>query len=800
MWQGRVSRPSATESFMTGFSPTIRLRALAVAACMLTGGLVAGALGVPADAIVPRGVVTSVVGSGFDADGQVSNILDTVDGRRAIDIATNAGETLMLLDDGSLVTTAAQWRIDNWVNTLGGRGIVDIESGYAAAYAILSDGSAATIDPLPTNYPIATATAGKTFTAISGGRHAAAGLTTDGDVVAWGDDTNGDITGLAAAGIDGNAKQIDMGLNHGLALLTDGSVVGWGYDAQGSTSGAAAAIDGGTVEKVVAGSYVSFAILGDGTVAAWGSQAATLSASIADTADGRFIADLDVYFDDIVLTFTDGTIAVVPSSSAQSADLAAQIGDRRVFQVEVGDGFSVALLGGPSVTFSVLAGELPGDDIADVVVTIDDRIHIAAGPYLGGTDFSIEWDGVEVQASTTGDDGFASEVIEIPDTAAIGEHIVSFIADGHEISTTVSLAPGLVGRTPIVTGTVRVNETLTAVRGKWTVGAAFSYSWLRDGKTIASATASTYTLTTADLGKSIQVKVTGTKQGFAATSKTSVKTGKVGAGRLVVSGTTVSGTPRVGETLTVTTGTGSPVTPTFSYQWYANGKPIAKATKSTYLLTGTSADKLISVGVTAAKTGYTSVVAVIEHGGYVERGTLELGSYYNDGVPAVGKALKVIRYLPNAQTPGVTVEYQWLRDGSPILGATKSTYKPTKADLGRGVSTRVLLSRTGYTPDYFETYPSEIYATQVKAGTVKITGTPKVGSTLTATATGQPSDTTVQMVWQKKKGSKVTSLTVSDTYTLQAADKGFTIFVEAHFSKIGYASSTAKSPATKRIG
>mgnify|MGYP003704356425 CR=1 FL=1 len=43
----------------------------------------------------------------------------------------------------------------------------------------------------------------------------------------------------------------------------------------------------------------------------------------------------------------------------------------------------------------------------------------------------------------------------------------------------------------------------------------------------------------------------------------------------------ISGTAKVGSTLTAKPGTWTSKT-TFSYQWYANGKAISKATKVTY--------------------------------------------------------------------------------------------------------------------------------------------------------------------------------------------------------------------------
>jgi hypothetical protein len=69
----------------------------------------------------------------------------------------------------------------------------------------------------------------------------------------------------------------------------------------------------------------------------------------------------------------------------------------------------------------------------------------------------------------------------------------------------------------------------------------------------------------------------------------------------------VSGTAKVGRKLVVKTGGWSPK-PKLSYQWYRNGKAIAKATKVTYRLTAKDKGKRISVKVTAKKAGYRTLV------------------------------------------------------------------------------------------------------------------------------------------------------------------------------------------------
>lgn len=65
---------------------------------------------------------------------------------------------------------------------------------------------------------------------------------------------------------------------------------------------------------------------------------------------------------------------------------------------------------------------------------------------------------------------------------------------------------------PAITGTAQEGQTLTSSTGTWTGNPTptYSYQWKRNGSNIGSATNSTYTLVTADVGQSIKCTVTAT--------------------------------------------------------------------------------------------------------------------------------------------------------------------------------------------------------------------------------------------------------------------------------------------------
>ena len=109
------------------------------------------------------------------------------------------------------------------------------------------------------------------------------------------------------------------------------------------------------------------------------------------------------------------------------------------------------------------------------------------------------------------------------------------------------------------------------------------------------------------VGKKITVTVTGTKTGYTTTAKTSASTAAVAAGTLIAQVPSISGTAKVGKTLTANPGTWAPAPVTLTYQWKANGINISGATAKTYVISSSVKGKKITVTVTGTKSGYTTV-------------------------------------------------------------------------------------------------------------------------------------------------------------------------------------------------
>ena len=133
---------------------------------------------------------------------------------------------------------------------------------------------------------------------------------------------------------------------------------------------------------------------------------------------------------------------------------------------------------------------------------------------------------------------------DIPNATSL-THRVLDSEIGHELALTATLTKATVtattqsvtktvqGRqlkltpTPKITGQAVSGKTLKVSAGRWDSGTSLSYQWLSDGIEVSGETASSYLLTSDDVGHQITVTVTGTKSNYSATSKTSKATSRV---------------------------------------------------------------------------------------------------------------------------------------------------------------------------------------------------------------------------------------------------------------------------------
>ena len=263
------------------------------------------------------------------------------------------------------------------------------------------------------------------------------------------------------------------------------------------------------------------------------------------------------------------------------------------------------------------------------------------------------------------------------------------------------LAPAVPANTaaPAITGTAQVGQTLTSSTGTWSNSpTGYAYQWLRGGVAIAGATAASYVQVSADLAASITVRVTASNAAGAGTPASSAAVGPVAAASSPVPVNSVApaitGTARVGQTLTSSTGTWSNSPTGYAYQWLRAGVAIAGATGATYPLVTADVGAIITVRVVASNAGGSSAAATSAGVGEV----LPLVPS-NAAVPEITGTAQVGQTLTSStgiwsNSPN-GYAYQWLRGGVAIAGATSATYLLVTADLAATITVQVVASNTG---------------------------------------------------------------------------------------------------------
>jgi 5'-nucleotidase len=135
-------------------------------------------------------------------------------------------------------------------------------------------------------------------------------------------------------------------------------------------------------------------------------------------------------------------------------------------------------------------------------------------------------------AGSNDDAGTASVDVVLPGGTAAGTvalHVVGATGTDAIVPITVEAEPTLTVGTPTIDDTTPVvGQTLTASPGTWGPAPVdLAYQWLADGAEITGADQATFTVTAAQVGQHLSVRVTGTKTGYQTASATSAATGAV---------------------------------------------------------------------------------------------------------------------------------------------------------------------------------------------------------------------------------------------------------------------------------
>lgn len=163
---------------------------------------------------------------------------------------------------------------------------------------------------------------------------------------------------------------------------------------------------------------------------------------------------------------------------------------------------------------------------------------------------------------------------------------------------------------PSLSGPGTVGTTLSVNPGTWTVAnPTFTYQWYRDDEPVAGATSSTYPVTAADAGHTLRADVTASAREYESWTQSAASIAVQLGSAYAVKQPTVSGTPRLGKTLTAHPGTWNTSGLRYGYQWTAAGQPIAGATSPTLRLITGMAGKAVGVTITNLTEGYKATTA-----------------------------------------------------------------------------------------------------------------------------------------------------------------------------------------------
>ena len=336
--------------------------------------------------------------------------------------------------------------------------------------------------------------------------------------------------------------------------------------------------------------------------------------------------------------------------------------------------------------------------------------------------------------------------------------------------------PVIVSGSVAVEGAPASGRPIRAVVSGWETGVALSYQWLRNGTAVVGATSPSYTVTAADAGARLSVVVTGTRAGSDPVQV--ISDPAVVPSQLTGSTPVVSGRAVQGQSLSAVAGAW-PTGTALGYQWLRNGAPIAGATGAKYVLAAADAGQKITVRVTGVLAGYLDAVKT--------SAPVLVLRVMSAPVPALAGTVKVGSALvarPGAWGSGVSLGYQWLRNGAPVRGAVGSSYRLGTGDAGQRIAVRVAGVKAGYAP-----------ASGVSAGVVvprvlqasipSYTGQALLGAVLQARTGTWSAGTAFRYQWYRN-GAAIPGETRS-SHRLGSADLGKRLVLRVSGAKAGYA-------------
>ena len=484
----------------------------------------------------------------------------------------------------------------------------------------------------------------------------------------------------------------------------------------------------------------------------------------------------------------------------------------------------------PSPANSPATGAPTISGMAQVGETLTaDTSGIADQDGLNSVAYSYQWlaDDADIAGATAttytvvdADEGAAIKVkVSFTDDAGNEEELTSAATEpvGFAVQQQIVNTPAT-GQ-PTISGMAQVGETLTAdtsgisdVDGLSSV--SYSYQWLADDAAITGATATAYTLADADEGMAIKLRVSFTDDAGNQETLTSVATDTVEArpNSPATGAPTISGTVRMGETLTADTSgiaDGDGLTNVaYSYQWLADDADIAGATATAYTLADADEGMAIKLRVSFTDdAGNEETLTSAATDAVAAANIPATGAPTISGTARVGEVLTI-------DTSGISDEdgmenasftFTWGASGYFRATGAVTEYTIQPDDEGKTVDVTAFFIDDKGNWEFVDSAPTSVVEARPNSpatGAPTISGTVRMGETLTADTSGISdvdglSSVSYSYQWLADDAA-ITGATAA-TYTLTDSEQGKTVKVRVSFTDDAGNDESLTSAATGTV-
>jgi hypothetical protein len=539
---------------------------------------------------------------------------------------------------------------------------------------------------------------------ITAGSDISCALMSTGQVKCWGSNS---FTPAFVAGLNNSYDVVEISArgSRACALLSDGTVKCWLSNNLSPVTVSSLS----DVVKISIGVFHSCALLSTGLMKCWGANA------FGQLGDGSRVDRLNPVFSSGLSGVVHVSVGLGHSCAVLIQGSVSCWGSNEFGQL--GDGSTTSRVTPASSNLMSFGNDI-GASIGGEARAGQELTSIARN-WPAGTTHTYRWyrDGISIAGAI--DNSYETTNADLGKslTVAITGHLEGYISRAVVSPASSPVVSAFATKPTIaILGNFEVGSTLTAIsEGSWgSTPDSTAYQWSRAGKDIPNATAGTYTLTLFDAGSPITVRQIAYSGKITYSTENSLPTINILRSFTNAPNPTILGLPEVGQSLQVDTGLWSPLPEIKLFEWYRDGVQISGQTSAVYVLQPADQTHLVTVKVTAIKSGFSvtettsSPIRVVSASvnpppviilkPSIDRPPLLSGSN------RVNSTIKITNGLWSGSSP-TTTSYRWYRCNSAvreklssipkasscstISGANKSSYKLTSRDRNKYITALV---------------------------------------------------------------------------------------------------------------